>query len=84
MIMNKQKMLKMLMDDLKSMSDEELIKSYEESGIAVTEYKPGSKGQVCLYDYDNGVISGDVRFSDTCSLISVKDLNCFEIGEGVA
>lgn len=44
--MNKDKMLKILLDDLKSKSDKEIINKYKDDGIKVVSYHPGEKGKV--------------------------------------
>lgn len=78
-------MLQMLVDDLNSMSDQELIKSYEDNGMVVTNYNPSQKGHIYFYDDNcNGVISGNVRCSDTCSLINDESLSYYNFEEGVA
>jgi hypothetical protein len=43
---NKDEMLNKLMNNLKSKSDEELIKDYEDAGIKIVDYKPGTQGKV--------------------------------------
>jgi len=46
--MNKRNMLKVLVDDLKSKTDEEIIKDYKDSGIDVISYEPGAIGKVII------------------------------------
>lgn len=82
--MDKNEMLKILLDKLESMTDDEVIKHYEKDGIRVTNYEPGSIGKVCLYDYEDGTITGDICFSDICSIINNSNLTVFEFGEGVS
>lgn len=48
--MDKDEMLNKLIDDLKSKSDEELIKDYEDAGMKVVSYKPGTEGKVIFKD----------------------------------
>ncbi|APM37315.1 hypothetical protein [Clostridium kluyveri] len=65
--MDKNEMLKILLDKLESMTDDEVIKHYEEDGIRVTNYAPGSIGKVCLYDYD---LDDDAREPIFCGCIT--------------
>lgn len=48
--MDKDEMLNKLVDNLKSKSDEELIKEYKDAGMKVVDYKPGTQGKVILKD----------------------------------
>ncbi|MCD2348488.1 hypothetical protein [Clostridium guangxiense] len=72
--MNKDEMLKALLADLKHKTDAELIESYEKSDIEVLSYKPGAVGSVCLYDYNDGIITGSI-----CSIDSIESVNSGDI-----
>ncbi|EPY2286503.1 hypothetical protein ACTQ4P_18480 [Clostridium sporogenes] len=81
--MKKEEMLKMLLDDLHSMSGEQLVRDYKEKGINVVDYNSDEKGEVCLYEYSEGVLTGNTFFTESIDLIKANKYNCFEI-EGVA
>lgn len=52
--MKKEEMLKMLLDDLHSMSGEQLVRDYKEKRINIVDYNSDKKGEVCLHDYHEG------------------------------
>lgn len=51
--MNKEEMLKALLDDLKSKSDDDIIRNYKKSGIEVVSYTPGTTGDVYIDGEDD-------------------------------
>ncbi|MDY4604006.1 hypothetical protein [Clostridium tertium] len=81
--MKKEEMLKALIDDLYSMTGEELVRDYRSKGINVIDYSPKEKGKVCLYEYNQGSLTGNIFFTDSIGLINANEFNCFEV-EGVA
>lgn len=49
-IVDKTKMLKELLDDLKNKTDKEIIQDYRDRGIDVISYAPNTKGKIILRD----------------------------------
>lgn len=61
-------MLKVLLDDLNNMSDEELIKSYTDCGIKISKSEKGERGNVNLYEYEDGMITGTITTTKSIEL----------------
>lgn len=48
--MNKEKLLDLLLKDLKKMTDSEVVRNYKAAGISVINYNKDKVGNVDLYD----------------------------------